>query len=152
MRLEAIAALLGHRSLEMTLVYARIADRVVADEIASACEQIDALYATAATPGALPAEIETKAALRDEVNDDTDVAASAARSNEHFADEPSTHVDDSLDGRWNVVGLDSDQLNLEQSTNRHPVKLPDDVQTACEVILEALRQTIDHGENYLRSY
>lgn len=31
MRLEAIAALLGHRSLEMTLVYARIADRVVAD-------------------------------------------------------------------------------------------------------------------------
>ncbi len=26
MRLEAIAALLGHRSLEMTLVYARIAD------------------------------------------------------------------------------------------------------------------------------
>jgi len=38
MRLEAIAALLGHRSLEMTLVYARIADRVVADEYASVCE------------------------------------------------------------------------------------------------------------------
>jgi site-specific recombinase XerD len=61
MRLEAIAALLGHRSLEMTLVYARIADRVVADEYASVCEQIDALYKTAATPGALPAEIETAA-------------------------------------------------------------------------------------------
>ncbi|MGI9577689.1 MAG: tyrosine-type recombinase/integrase [Microthrixaceae bacterium] len=61
MRLEAIAALLGHRSLEMTLVYARIADRVVADEYTSVCEQIDALYNTAATPGALPAEIETKA-------------------------------------------------------------------------------------------
>jgi site-specific recombinase XerD len=61
MRLEAIAALLGHRSLEMTLVYARIADRVVADEYASVCEQIDALYNTAATPGALPAEIETAA-------------------------------------------------------------------------------------------
>ena len=60
MRLEAIAALLGHRSLEMTLVYARIADRVVADEYASVCEQIDRLYATAA-PGALPAEIETAA-------------------------------------------------------------------------------------------
>ena len=29
MRLEAIAALLGHRSMEMTLTYARIADRVV---------------------------------------------------------------------------------------------------------------------------
>jgi site-specific recombinase XerD len=61
MRLEAIAALLGHRSLEMTLVYARIADRVVADEYASVCEQIDALYNTAATPGALPADIETAA-------------------------------------------------------------------------------------------
>ena len=60
MRLEAIAALLGHRSLEMTLVYARIADRVVADEYASVCEQIDRLYATA-PPGALPAEIETAA-------------------------------------------------------------------------------------------
>ena len=61
MRLEAIAALLGHRSLEMTLVYARIADRVVADEYASVCQQIDALYNTAASPGALPAEIETAA-------------------------------------------------------------------------------------------
>ena len=45
----------------MTLVYARIADRVVADEYASVCEQIDKLYATAAAPGALPAEIETAA-------------------------------------------------------------------------------------------
>ncbi len=45
MRLEAIAALLGHRSLEMTLVYAKITDRVVADEYAAVCEQIDALYA-----------------------------------------------------------------------------------------------------------
>ena len=60
MRLEAIAALLGHRTLEMTLVYARIADRVVADEYASVCEQIDHLYNTA-RPGALPAEIETAA-------------------------------------------------------------------------------------------
>ncbi|MGW1037609.1 tyrosine-type recombinase/integrase [Streptomyces antibioticus] len=32
MSLEAIAALLGHRSLSMTRVYARIADRPVADE------------------------------------------------------------------------------------------------------------------------
>jgi site-specific recombinase XerD len=64
MRLEAIAALLGHRSLEMTLVYARITDRVVADEYAAVCEQIDALYNTAATPGALPAEIETAAMTR----------------------------------------------------------------------------------------
>ena len=61
MRLEAIAALLGHRSLEMTLVYARIADRVVADEYASVCEQIDRLYSVAGTPGALPAELESAA-------------------------------------------------------------------------------------------
>jgi site-specific recombinase XerD len=64
MRLEAIAALLGHRSLKMTLVYAKITDRVVADEYASVCEQIDALYNTAATPGALPAEIETATMAR----------------------------------------------------------------------------------------
>jgi site-specific recombinase XerD len=64
MRLEAIAALLGHRSMEMTLTYARIADRVVADEYAAVSTQIDALYAMAATPGALPAEIETAAMTR----------------------------------------------------------------------------------------
>jgi site-specific recombinase XerD len=44
MRLEAIAALLGHRSMEMTLTYARIGDRVVADEYAAVNAQIDALY------------------------------------------------------------------------------------------------------------
>ena len=49
----------------MTLIYARIADRVVADEYASVCTQFDALYNnTAATPGALPAEIETAAMTR----------------------------------------------------------------------------------------
>jgi len=65
MRLEAIAALLGHRSMDMTLIYARIADRVVADEYASVSTQIDALYATAGSPtAALPAEIETAAMVR----------------------------------------------------------------------------------------
>jgi site-specific recombinase XerD len=65
MRLEAIAALLGHQSMDMTLVYARIADRVVADEYASVANQIDALYATAGSPTtALPAEIETAAMIR----------------------------------------------------------------------------------------
>jgi site-specific recombinase XerD len=64
MRLEAIAALLGHRSMEMTLTYARIADRVVADEYEAVTAQIDALYNTAGTPGGLPAEIETAAMTR----------------------------------------------------------------------------------------
>jgi site-specific recombinase XerD len=65
MRLEAIAALLGHRSMEMTLTYARIADRVVADEYESVSAQVDALYKTSgASPGALPAEIETAAMTR----------------------------------------------------------------------------------------
>lgn len=61
MRLEAIAALLGHRSLEMTLTYARIADRVVADEYAAVSEQIDALYGQALE---LPADYETTAMAR----------------------------------------------------------------------------------------
>ena len=44
MRLEAIAALLGHRSMHMTLNYARIADRVVADEYAAVTDQLDSIY------------------------------------------------------------------------------------------------------------
>ena len=64
MRLEAIAALLGHRSMEMTLTYARIADRVVADEYAAVSAQVHALYNAGGTPGALPTETETAAMTR----------------------------------------------------------------------------------------
>jgi len=64
MRLEAIAALLGHRSMEMTLTYARIADRVVGDEYAAVSSQIDALYNAAGNTVVLPAEIETAAMTR----------------------------------------------------------------------------------------
>lgn len=56
MSLEAIAALLGHRSLRMTLVYARIADRKVADEYFSVTEQVESLYT--AEPPELPASAE----------------------------------------------------------------------------------------------
>jgi site-specific recombinase XerD len=56
MRLEAIAALLGHRTMEMTLIYARIADRVVADEYHAISEKIDALYGQQLE---LPADYET---------------------------------------------------------------------------------------------
>jgi integrase/recombinase XerD len=44
MSLEAIAALLGHKTLRMTLVYARIADRSVAEAYDKVTDQIDALY------------------------------------------------------------------------------------------------------------
>ena len=44
MSLEAIAAMLGHRSMRMTLLYARIADRTVADEYFAAADKVDALY------------------------------------------------------------------------------------------------------------
>jgi hypothetical protein len=53
---EAIAALLGHRTMEMTLIYARIADRVVADEYQAISEKIDALYGQQLE---LPADYET---------------------------------------------------------------------------------------------
>ncbi len=56
MRLEAIATLLGHKSMEMTLVYARIADRVVADEYQAISEKVDALYGQELD---LPADLET---------------------------------------------------------------------------------------------
>ena len=44
MSLEAIAAMLGHKTLRMTLVYARIADKTVADAYDNVTNQIDALY------------------------------------------------------------------------------------------------------------
>jgi site-specific recombinase XerD len=44
MSLEAIAALLGHRSLDMTLRYAKIASRTVADEYFAVSEKVEALY------------------------------------------------------------------------------------------------------------
>ena len=53
MSLEAIAAMLGHRSMDMTLRYAKIANRTVADEYFAVTDQVDALYAQAK---ALPAD------------------------------------------------------------------------------------------------
>ena len=47
MSLEAIAAMLGHRSMDMTLRYAKIANRTVADEYFAVTDQVDALYAKA---------------------------------------------------------------------------------------------------------
>jgi hypothetical protein len=47
MSLEAIAAMLGHRSLDMTLRYAKIASRTVADEYFAVSEKVDALYGQA---------------------------------------------------------------------------------------------------------
>lgn len=55
MSLEAIAALLGHKSLTMTMVYARIADRTVANEYFLVSEKVEALYNR---PKALPADAE----------------------------------------------------------------------------------------------
>ncbi|HZU72727.1 MAG TPA: tyrosine-type recombinase/integrase [Acidimicrobiales bacterium] len=55
MSLEAIAALLGHRTMAMTMVYARIADRTVADEYFSVSEKVEALYGQ---PRELPADAE----------------------------------------------------------------------------------------------
>lgn len=45
MSMEAIAALLGHHSLDMTRRYARLADRTVADAYFTVADTVDALYA-----------------------------------------------------------------------------------------------------------
>jgi hypothetical protein len=50
MSLEAIAALLGHRSPKMTLVYARISDDNVAEQYFKATRAVEADAAAAATP------------------------------------------------------------------------------------------------------
>jgi integrase len=67
MSLEAIAALLGHKDLTMTMVYARIADRTVAEEYFSVTEKIEALYDQ---PKELPATAEGRemAKLRREMH------------------------------------------------------------------------------------
>jgi integrase len=52
MRLEAIAALLGHRTLRMTIRYARIANHTVADEYHAVSAKVEALYAEAPVLGA----------------------------------------------------------------------------------------------------
>jgi len=44
MSLEAVAAMLGHKTLRMTLVYARVADQTVADAYDAVSGQVDALY------------------------------------------------------------------------------------------------------------
>jgi site-specific recombinase XerD len=54
MSLEAIAALLGHRSLDMTLRYAKIANRTVAEEYFAVSDKVDALYGQ---PRSLPADV-----------------------------------------------------------------------------------------------
>ena len=46
MSIEAIAALLGHRSLDMTQRYAKISNKVVADEYAAVAAKVEALYNT----------------------------------------------------------------------------------------------------------
>jgi len=54
MSLEAIAAMLGHRSMDMTLRYAKIANRTVADEYFAVTDKVDALYDQARP---LPADV-----------------------------------------------------------------------------------------------
>ena len=44
MRLESVAEMLGHKNLDMTLVYARIANRTVAEEYFNVAAQVDDLY------------------------------------------------------------------------------------------------------------
>lgn len=61
MSLEAIAALLGHRSPRMTMVYARIADRTVADQYYNVADQVEALYQANPT---LPPGVDARAMAR----------------------------------------------------------------------------------------
>src|SRR5260370_13109608 len=55
MSIDAIAALLGHKSLAMTMVYARIADKTVAEEYFSVSTKVESLYGQ---PRSLPANHE----------------------------------------------------------------------------------------------
>jgi integrase len=58
MSLEAIAALLGHTSMSMTMTYARISDRTVAAEYHAVSAQVEALYTPAAAVPPTPTVVE----------------------------------------------------------------------------------------------
>jgi integrase len=60
MRLEAIAELLGHRTLRMTLVYARISDRTVADEYQAVTAKVEALYNDTLPPPATSKKLKSE--------------------------------------------------------------------------------------------
>jgi len=45
MRLEAVGQLLGHRSIQMTAIYARMSDQNLAQQFQAAADRIEALYA-----------------------------------------------------------------------------------------------------------
>jgi site-specific recombinase XerD len=62
MSLEAIAALLGHKSLAMTMTYAKIADRTVAEGYFAVTDKVEALYDNG-NP-ALPADAEGSQMLK----------------------------------------------------------------------------------------
>ena len=66
MPIEAIAALLGHRSLDMTRQYARISNRVVAEEYEAVTAKVEALYKKAILPA--DAEGPNMKRLRSEVH------------------------------------------------------------------------------------
>jgi integrase len=66
MSLEAIAAMLGHKTLRMTLVYARIADRTVADAFDRVTNDIDALYTKPSGLRSAPGGTAAMAHLADE--------------------------------------------------------------------------------------
>jgi len=52
MPLESVAALLGHRSLSMTMVYARISNRTVQQEYAQVSRHLEELCTRVELPGA----------------------------------------------------------------------------------------------------
>jgi hypothetical protein len=66
MSLEAIAALLGHRSMDMTLTYARISDETVADAYFKVTEAVEAQYYGRSGPAlAITSTSSTKAMASD---------------------------------------------------------------------------------------
>ena len=85
MRLEAVAALLGHKNLEMTMVYARIADDTVAEEYFNVTDQVDQLYANATT-GTRTMDFDPESATPIEQRS----GASAAPSKRHSSSRSST--------------------------------------------------------------
>ncbi len=87
MSLEAIAQMLGHRSMRMTLVYARIADRTVADEYFAAADKVDQLYSPICCAGLIAETVILRGEMCD-VSQHTGCPASPVEAVEKSASVP----------------------------------------------------------------
>jgi len=101
MTIDIIAALLGHRSLDMTRRYAQIPNRVVANDYAAVAARVEALYRTDAPLPAETSRAELFTNLLAEIRDPTSPPNSSSTADTYIS--PAVR----RSGRFRDLGLPS---------------------------------------------